>query len=444
MPIVIRNMAKVELPDDKRLEVLGPYAHENRKGEVVFNYVYKGGVAFLPLNKRKLDYVSEILNEPVIDERSVGEAIDGSFVQAPTFKFRGHQEKPAPELLKFVLENQYAVLKAPCSCGKTVVMTWVAGMLNKKTLVLVDQGNLAGQWQEAFKMVWGHDATILDTKNDLSNKVVIATFQYLHRHPELVLKMKDMFGTCLVDEFHGSAAKTYRNVLFRLNNYYRIGTSATVMRKGYSEEILTDLIADVSVEMVDDKALVPEIRFIDTKCGFWSNNPDNFTKTLTKLSENVDRNQLILNLIRSEVKQGRKVLFVGSRIESLKYLHSQLDGCKSVCYIGSTTLAQDKALKTGLEDGSINVILADKKVEKGVDLPDLDVVIIARPMNNQATVTQIVGRVLRPVEGKPQPIVYDLVDHGSLAWTFARNRFWWYKRLKYKFDKPTYFFLDRS
>jgi superfamily II DNA or RNA helicase len=437
-------MAKVELPDDKRLEVLRLYVHESRSGEAVANYYYKDGVAFLPLNKRKLQQVSEILGEPLIDERSLGNELVNEFKLNSTFKFRPHQTAPAYSLLEFVRNNQYAVLKAPCSCGKTVVMTWVAGNIGKKTLVLVDQGNLAGQWQEAFMMVWNHKATVLDAKNDLSGDVVIATFQYLHKHPELVKRMKDMFGTCLLDECHINAAKTYRNVLFRLNNYYRIGTSATVMRKGYSEEILTDLIADVSVEMVDDKALVPEIRFIDTKCSFWSNNPDNFTKTMTKLSENADRNQLILNLIRSEVKQGRKVLFVGSRIESLKYLHSQLDGCKAVCYIGSTTLAQDKALKTGLEDGSINVILADKKVEKGVDLPDLDVVIIARPMNNQATVTQIVGRVLRPVEGKPQPIVYDLVDHGSLAWTFARNRFWWYKRLKYKFDKPTYFFLDRS
>lgn len=446
MHILLRNMARVELPDDKRTEVLKMYCHENRNGDVIQNYRYKDGVAYLPLNRPKLEVVASILGQEIVDERSLGAPLKEPFSLKSDFAFRPHQEEPVPKLLEFTKRHQYAVLKAPCSCGKTVSMTWVAGHLGRKTLVLVDQGNLAGQWQEAFQtIVWGKKAAILKKEADLAEDVVIATFQLLHRNPDLLRKMKDMFGTCLIDEFHTSGAKTFRQVLFKLNNYYRIGTSATIMKKGFSNEILTDLVAPVSIEMVDDKALVPEIRFIDTGVSFTSNNPDDFTRILTDLAESQARNDLIVALLKALIKANRRVLFVGSRISALQYLHDRLkEFCNPVLYVGSTTLKQDQALRDGVADGSIDVVLAERKIEKGVDLPRLDTLVLAKPMNNEATVTQVAGRILRPCEGKPKPVIFDLVDRGSLAWRFARNRFYWYKKLGYTFDKPDYFFLHQS
>lgn len=449
MPIIVRNVARVEIPDDDKLRTkifdLYIHNHKDKDKEPVQNYIYKGGgVAYLPLNSRKLDYVAELLGQEIVDQRSPGEPLKESFILKPSFEFRPHQVEPVPKLLEIIKRDKYGVLKAPCSCGKTVAMTWVAGHLGKKTLVLVDQGNLAGQWKEAFEdIVWGKSATILDQKKDLSGDVVIATFQFLHRNPELVLGMKDMFGTCLIDEMHISGANTYAKVLLKLNNMYRIGTSATVMRKGFSADVVTDYISDVSLEMTDSNALVPEIIFITTGVSFYSNHPDNFTKTLTILSENDERNALTVELVRRLVYEGRKILFVGARIESLKFIHSKLiEFCQSVLYVGSTNLKQDKALRTGLEAGTIDIILTDKKAEKGLDLPNLDVVIIAKPMNNEATVTQIVGRILRSLEGKPNPVVYDFVDNGSLAWRFAKNRYYWYKKRKYKLPENKPFFLE--
>lgn len=449
MPIILRNVARVLFPDDNdelKSKILGLYTHTNRNDESILNYVYKAGsgMAYLPLNRTKLNYVAELLNETIVDERAEGLPIQEPFLLKEGFEFRPHQVEPVPMLLGIILENKYGVLKAPCSCGKTVAMTWVAGHLGKKTLVLVDQGNLAGQWKEAFeKIVWGKTATILDKKKDLSADVIIATFQFLHKNPELLAKMKDMFGTCLIDEMHISGAPTYKNVLFKLNNKYRIGTSATVMRKGYSEEVVTDLVSDISLEMVDQNALIPEIRFVRSDVAFHSNNPDDFTKTLTKLSENETRNAKIISLLKSLVAKGRKVLYVGPRILSLEYLHKSIkDSCNSVLYVGSTTLKQDQALRDGLAAGNIDVILTEKKSEKGLDLPMLDTVVIAKPMNNQATVIQIVGRILRHLPGKPSPVVFDFVDKGDLACRFAKNRYWWYKKSGYKMPEEKPYFLE--
>lgn len=448
MTILLRNVARVPLPDDEAVikKIFNLYLHSNFKEEVIKNYVYKAGsgVAYLPLNRTKLDYVASLLNTEIVDERAEGDPLNEPFVLKPDFKFREHQTEAVPELLKIIQRDQYGVLKAACSSGKTVAMTWVAGHLGKKVLVLCDQGNLAGQWKAAFEdIVWGKKATILDKKKDLSADVIIATFQFLHSNPELLATMKDMFGCCLIDELHISGAPTYKNVLFKLNNKYRIGTSATVMRKGYSADVVTDLISDVSLEMIDVNALVPEIRFMASDVPFFSNDPDTFTKTLTKLSENDKRNSMIVELIRELViSQHRKILYVGPRILSLEYLHSKVkEFCQSVLYIGSTTLKQDQALSTGLAAGTIDIILTEKKAEKGLDLPEIDTVIIAKPMNSESTVIQIVGRGLRPLEGKLTPVVYDLVDTGSLAYRFAKNRYFWYKKRGYKMPTERPIFL---
>jgi superfamily II DNA or RNA helicase len=44
---------------------------------------------------------------------------------------------------------------------------------------------------------------------------------------------------------------------------------------------------------------------------------------------------------------------------------------------------------------------------EATDIPRLDTAVLATP---RANVLQPVGRILREYEGKPQPVVYDLVD----------------------------------
>ena len=443
MPILIRNLARVELQDSTKLEVLKMYSHENRNGEVIQNYIYRDGVAFLPLNSTKLKMVSVLTGQELVDERSKGAGLKEPFVLNAGFTLREHQASPSGEFLRFIQRNFYGVLKAQCGAGKSCVNTWVAGHLQKKTLILVDQGNLAGQWQEAFKMVWNKDAAILKSEKDLEADVVISTFQFLNRNPEILKKMKDLFGCCVCDEMQISAATTYKKVLMSLNNKYRIGTTATLMKKGFSNEVLTDLIADISVEMKDSNTMIPEIHFLPTDVAWCSNNPDDFSKILTELSQNDKRNEFIIELIKKEVLQGRRVLFVGARIESLTYLHAKVsEFCSATLYVGSTTLKQDQALKDEVASGNVQAVFADKKLDKGTDIPSLDVLILSKPTNNEATVTQLVGRIVRALEGKPTPIVYDLYDRGNLAWRFAGNRLRWYRGLGYKIIGNPDFSLD--
>lgn len=441
MPIILKNLAQVYLPPEHRAEVLGMFFHEGRDGSSIKNYKYdsKNGYAYLPLNQRKLLYVSRLLGEAIEDDRSEGVVVSSPFVENPKFKFRDHQTIPAIELLGFTRGNNYSVLQAPCSCGKTVVMTWVAGNLGKKILILVDMGSLQSQWAEAFELVWGKKVQIIANSDTEFADVCVATFQMLHFNPDLVKVMRKEFGTLLLDEFHATSSSTRREILMQMNNKYRIGCTATPYKKGYSDEVLSDMVADVSVEMIDDKALKAEVYFEPTGTRFYSSNPDDWGKIQSKLGKDERRNLMAAAIVAEQVKEGRKILVIGVTIDSLKqieaYLLKNCPECKLRVYIGSTTLKQDLALREDIANGTINTLLTVKKAEKGLDLPSLDCLVLSRPANNEALIVQLAGRIVRRLEGKPTPKIIDVVDRSELAVRFASNRRRWYKKLGYVIQK---------
>lgn len=441
MPIVLKNLAQVHLPPEHRAEVLGMYFHEGRDGSSIKNYKYdsKTGYAYLPLNMRKLLYISKLLGEDIVDERHKGSLLSSPFYENRKFKFREHQTVPAFELLEFTKANRYSLLQAPCSCGKTVVMTWVAGNLGKKILILVDMGSLQSQWSEAFDLVWNKKVQIIANSDTEFADVCVATFQMLHYNPDLVKRIRKEFGCLLLDEFHATSSSTRREILMQMNNKYRIGCTATPYKKGYSDEVLSDMVADVSVEMIDRKALKAEVYFEPTGTRFYSSNPDDFGKIQSKLGKDEKRNNCVAGLVANQVKAGRRILVVGVTIESLEYVNNWLINncpeCKSRVYVGSTKLKEDLALREDIATGTINTILTVKKSEKGLDLPSLDCLVLARPANNEALIVQLAGRIVRRIEGKSTPVIYDLVDSSELAVRFATNRRRWYKKLGYVIQK---------
>lgn len=51
-----------------------------------------------------------------------------------------------------------------------------------------------------------------------------------------------------------------------------------------------------------------------------------------------------------------------------------------------------------------------KKCSTGTNIPDLDTCVLMTPCGSYITIEQSVGRILRDVEGKNQPYVYDIID----------------------------------
>lgn len=436
--IILKNVAKLppDLTKDQLLDIFRMYTYTDRGGSQISNWTYsKKQGAFLPPNREKLDLVAAMIGAEIVDQRSAGEPLSAPFQLNPSFNLRSYQVEPAAELVEYLQQNQYGVLQADPGLGKTIVGTKVAGQFGCKILVLCDMGSLQGQWQAASETIWGKPMQILKKTDTKFADTCVATFQLLNLNRQLLDRIYSEFGFVIADESHSTSAAKWKQVLLNLNSKYRLGVTATPYRKGYSDQVLSDLIGPIAVHMkeTEENRIVAKISFAFSGVSWYSTSPDDFSKTLSLLAADEMRNLFLLGLLRDAVEMDRKIALVAPTIDCLKWLHDQSKGwCKGRLYVGSTTLAQDLKLKEDLESGAVNVIFTARKINKGVDLPRLDYLINATPANNKAAIVQLVGRLLRKAEGKPQPIVVDVVDDGDLSRCFARNRKKWYLEEKFQ------------
>jgi len=81
--------------------------------------------------------------------------------------------------------------------------------------------------------------------------------------------------------------------------------------------------------------------------------------------------------------------------------------------------------------GKYQYLFATYQLAKlGLDIPRLNKLVLITPHRGKTTIQQAVGRIMRPFEGKPQPVVYDIYDSRVKHLVYwARERVRVYKRL---------------
>ena len=84
--------------------------------------------------------------------------------------------------------------------------------------------------------------------------------------------------------------------------------------------------------------------------------------------------------------------------------------------------ARERAL-SDIREGRASILIGTQIADEGLDLPALDTLILAAPSRSPGRTEQRVGRILRNLEGKRQPVVFDLVDEHPVLYGQARSRF---------------------
>ena len=83
-----------------------------------------------------------------------------------------------------------------------------------------------------------------------------------------------------------------------------------------------------------------------------------------------------------------------------------------------------------LNTGELDCIFATYQLAKeGLDVPNLNYVILATPEHDKTTVIQSVGRVGRKADGKEYGTVIDFVDEFGLYKKWSRERDGFYKKI---------------
>tara|TARA_Y100000310_G_scaffold206421_1_gene206836 strand:- start:437 stop:1900 length:1464 start_codon:yes stop_codon:yes gene_type:complete len=389
-------------------------------------------------------------SESVVERVSDGMAINPSVKSLMTFegpfKEQGEALAHMQAYMKKVGFGGF-LLQAGCGFGKTNTALELAYRNGRRTLILVHKEFFLRQWKERIETFFtGAKIGYIKQKTcDFEGcDFVIGMLQSISRDDGAGSKydpaMYEAFGMIISDECHRIGAQTWSDLVPRFTARWRVGLTATPRRKDDAEMVFFTHIGPI-IYRAQTSALVPEVRVLETQARlkgkrmygrFKPADSLSHTEVLGQLVENSDRNRLIAEVVARAVSNGRKVMIISERLKHLDSLKEdflnellrldyELNPDVEIDYmVGSRSEAQLKRAE------GANLILATKQmVEEGLDVPAIDVLVLATPMSD---VEQTVGRVRRhckpnkskcpkmcpwrahTCKEKPHPIVVDVHD----------------------------------
>ena len=227
----------------------------------------------------------------------------------------------------------------------------------------------------------------------------------------------------LVDEAHHALAKSYQRILKQFPKAIVLLFTATPHRTGRTQldQIADDIIVGQSIHELTEKGFLAPFRYFQP--------PDDFDSKLLKRNSTGD-------YTAESMQQAMSTKIYGHIVKQYKRI---ADGMQAVVYTYSIDSAVEIARKFNSEgisaievDGTTSKEKRDLAVQKfreqeirilvnvnlfteGVDLPNVDCVIMARPTASLALYLQFSMRCLNPRPGKTAIII----DHANNFKTFG-------------------------
>ena len=234
-----------------------------------------------------------------------------------------------------------------------------------------------------------------------------------------------------IDETHHCPAETYQKIVDAYPDAVLLGTTATPCRGdgrglgGIFETIIeTPQVADLIAQGYLVKTRVyapvdPNLKGVETRSGDYVE---------WQLAERMDTDRLVGDIVTHWHKYGerRKTVCFACSVGHSVHIRDEFlkSGVRAEHIDGSTPKDERDATLTRLESGAIELVTNCMVLTEGWDMPECGCIILARPTKKLGLYRQMVGRVLRPTEGKPDAIV---LDHSGATFRhgFVEDRIEW-------------------
>ena len=310
---------------------------------------------------------------------------------------------------------QGATLCLPCGFGKTRTAIFAIHRLRAKTLVLASHSHLLVQFsKEASRIASGVVVAKLPKSPavplDPTAHIIFGTLQsiYCRNYPASYWAS---IGLVIVDEAHHLAAPTFCQALCRLPVCRVLALTATPERKDGREALRYYLAGDTAFRAYRPKSSLVTVKYLrytvedpDTLKPFQTsyNTVGERMVLLGKMSLLQERNAVLVAQIQ-KLASGRAGVLVLCKL--INHLHQLAEACALPDYgffTGQETQPQREEAAQRL------VIFATFDMAKeGLGIPRLDALVLGSPAENTI---QCMGRILREVPGKLDPLVVDVYD----------------------------------
>tara|TARA_B100000902_G_scaffold375355_1_gene405259 strand:- start:2612 stop:3892 length:1281 start_codon:yes stop_codon:yes gene_type:complete len=343
----------------------------------------------------------------------------------PEFKFdlRPSQKAVYDEI------DDCAIINAWVSWGKTFTGLAIAAKLGQKTLVVTHTTTLRAQWEKEVKKVFGIEAGVIGGgKFDIDPPIVIGNIQSLYRRVD---DIKQVFGTVILDEMHHVSSPTFTRIVDEMPSRFKVGLTGTLERKDGRHVVFRDYFGHNVFKPPKENYLVPKIHIYKTDIRFIDGSFTPWAERINDLTHNEEYVHSLSMIAAKYAAEGHKVLVVSDRVHFLKRC-ANLVGDAAVSITGDMNFDErDSAMKQIKTDK--NILFGTQSIfSEGISLNELSCLVLGTPVNNEPLLTQLIGRVVRKMDGKRQPVVVDINLKGKTAARQANARMGYYIREGYE------------
>ncbi len=355
--------------------------------------------------------------------------------------------------------HQHVLMVLPTGSGKTIVLSEVLKRRSMRVLLCAHRSEILCQlsltlgrfdifhnltigsnyadFRPAHETTFGHDMYI----DRVNTNIVVASVDTIHRYNHWFEVNK--FDLIIFDEGHHVLRDNkWGKILNKFPDIKSLHLTATPMRadgKGLGKEakgFIDKMIVGPSTKKLMDQGHLVQYKIYGPK-----SNLDLSTVNITatgdfspeKLREAVHNSTITGHIVEHYKKftPGVKGVVFAVSVEECHLIADNFnsEGIKAAVVSGTTPTAQRARIMQNFRESKIMILVNVDILGEGTDVPEIGVVIMARPTRSLGLYLQQFGRCLRPARDKSHGIVIDHVNnvlrHGlpdsSRAWTLENR-----------------------
>jgi len=354
-----------------------------------------------------------------------------------SFELRQYQKEAVEKGVEFLTSNEKggAIIVAPMGAGKGLLVSAIAKRLEGNTLILQPSKELVEQNVAKAEAMGIDDIQVFSAscgKKDIG-KCTFATIGSIIKHKDLL----DNFHHLIIDECDLVNARggMYEELINHMGGKV-LGTTATPYRLHAYNDFKTGQLSVVAKflhrtrprlfskiihitqiqELYDQKYLCPIEYELNTNYNHselkLNSTGMNFDEKSVEIYNQSHQIIEIASTIVSGESSKHILVFMQSVAEAIQFSeYLQLRGISSASINAKTPKKEREDILRRFKSGEIRVVSNVQCLTVGFDFPELDCIIVARPIQSIRLFQQVLGRGIRNAPGKERCKVYDLAGN---------------------------------
>ena len=344
--------------------------------------------------------------------------------------------------LKKILEagEDRALLISATGTGKTYASAFAMRELGfKRVLFLVHRGQLARQTKKSYEKVFAKSISmglVGAGYHEYDADYVFATVQTLNRDEHLLQFDKDTFDCIVLDEAHHVTADTYQKIMKHFSPKLWLGMTATpdkrddnVAGRNVYELFNYQIAYEIRLQQaMEENLLCPFHYFGITDLSLVGDDKDNRDFSMLTSDERVKHIIQQANYYGYSGEKVKGLIFCSSikETQELSYEFNNIVNPDTGKYFRTIALngdaneqeRQDAFERLAMNESETNVhkqpldyIFSVEILNEGVDIVEVNQVIMLRPTQSPIVFIQQLGRGLRKADGKEYVVILDFIGN---------------------------------